>query len=117
MEKKTMSNRIKVYEAEAVLRKEHEWDKWLQEIPAINLPQGYGFTPLPPFQGAIARFKVTKNNHQVSVYLDCYNLLGFMDGPYWEIYPAKGGDTERYNMNDVEGLQKGIIESLEEEEK
>ena len=104
---------IKVYQAESILGEQLEWRKWMKEIPEITLPPGYSFVPIPPYRGAIVRFLVRKNDRQVSVYLDCYDMLGFMQKPYWEIYPAKDGDTERYDMNDVEELVKGIVGALE----
>lgn len=90
-----------------------EHDKWFKEIPFIQFPGEWLVQITPPFNGAVVRFRVKYNNKEVSVYLDCYDNLGFMGYPYWEIYPNKYGDNERFEMNDIEGLMKGIERSLE----
>lgn len=92
-----------------------EWLTWFQKIPYIPFPSGWEVMPAPPFSGAITRFRVRKQGTEVpyvSVYLDCYDLLGFVGKPYWELYPAKNGDTERYLMDDVKGLVEGLTNAL-----
>jgi len=95
----------------------YEWDKWREEIPYINFPSDWQVKPVPPVTGAVVRFLVRRNDtrkgDRVSIYLDCYNLIGYYDGPYWEVYPHNG-DVIRCGIKDVESLVKYIGESLEQ---
>jgi hypothetical protein len=102
---------IKSYELEEAF----EWHKWRKEIPYIQFPSHWHVKIMPPFAAAIIRFGVslTGEGGCVSVYLDCYGTLGGVAGkPYWEIYPAADGDTERFQMNDIKGLLEAIEKSL-----
>jgi hypothetical protein len=94
----------------------YEWRKWCKEIPFINFPPNFLIQVVPPFGGAVIRFRVNHKKYpdkQISVYLDCYDMLGGMEGPYWEIYPAAGGDVNRCSMNETEELIKAIQESFD----
>jgi len=103
--------------------KQFETMRWVDEIPTINFKPDWDVKIIPPFGGAVVRFIVTKGKARVSVYLDCYDLIGIYGEPYWEIYPGyfyteKDGDivyedTMRYDMKDTSGLIKGIEYSLE----
>ena len=88
-----------------------EWREWIDKIPFITFPSDWKIKVIPPFGGAIARFQVRKDEKQVSVYLDCYNALGYFDGPYWEIYPYQE-DIGRTGINNTEELLQMIQESL-----
>lgn len=103
--------------------KHFEWMKWSKEIPYIQFPSHWFVKIIPPFRKAIVRFWIRKDSNlekqPVSVYLDCYNYLGFFDVdekgnavPYWEIYPSSDGDPARYPMDDIPGLIQGIEEAL-----
>lgn len=97
-----------------------EWDKWIKEIPYIKFPAHWEVQIIPPFAAAMIRFRVKHpSGGSISIYLDCHNHLGCggTDSrgnarPYWEIYPGKDGDTDRYNMNDIQGLLDGIEGAL-----
>lgn len=104
-----MSNKKTVYEYERIM----EHDKWNKEIPFIELPEGYKIKVIPPFAGAIVRFLVKKQDVSVSVYLDCYDNLGCMNKPYWEIYPASNHDTFRCYIHETDDLIAAIVESIE----
>ena len=99
--------------------KKMEWSKWMGEIPYIEWPQGWLVKAVPPFAGAVIRYWVTKKNLKgnISVYLDCYNILGIYSfdklEPYWEIYPYDG-DIYRCGMNETNELLKHIEEALSE---
>ena len=88
-----------------------KWLEWLDKIPPIRFPRGWQVQVIPPFHGAAVRFRVKKGEKYISVYLDTYNRLGYMDGPYWEVYPVDG-DVERCYMNEVEELVKIISKAL-----
>lgn len=90
-----------------------EYEKWMEAIPDITFPGDWKVKIIPPFGGALIRFRVKKGERKVSVYFDAYDQLGVMGVPYWEIYPNAYGDTERYLMDDVEGLVEGINDALE----
>lgn len=96
------------------LGEKHEWMKWVTEIPFLKFPPEWRVKVIPPFAGAIARFivKIPDCSDTVSVYLDCYNCLGFANGPYWEVYPHHG-DTGRCAMEDTETLLKMIADRSE----
>jgi len=86
-----------------------EYKKWSLEIPYINFPSNWEVKIVPPIGGAIIRFVVKRkdSDKSVSVYLDCYDRLGYVGEPYWEIYPVKD-DTHRCLMNDIEELLNAI---------
>lgn len=90
--------------------KEFEWRKWATEIPFIKFPQDWEIQVIPPLTGAVVRFRInTPHRKDISVYLDCYEVLGLFDGkPYWEVYPTNENDIARFAMNDIEGLLKEI---------
>lgn len=89
--------------------KAFDWKKWASDIPYIEFPPGWAIKVIPPIAGAIVRFwvKVPGCDETISVYLDCYNNLGCMPWPYWEVYPYHG-DTGRCRMDDVVNLMMMI---------
>ena len=103
----------------AEMNRAFEWKKWMNEIPAISFPAHWKVRITPPLTGAVVRFRVSKDGSEgeVSVYLDCYGLLGYYGeggtDPYWEIFPHDG-DTFRCDMADIKGLISAIEESLTE---
>ena len=100
-----------VYDTERIL----EYHKWQCEIPFIKFESEWEVKVIPPFGGAVVRFVIQYNNKRVSVYLDCYDSLGLVGEPYWEIYPYYG-DTFRTGMNNVGELVAAIKESFESQE-
>ncbi len=88
------------------------WRAWIEKIPAVKFPRGLSFKVIPPFGGAAARFIAKNGDARVSVYLDMDGSLGCMEEPYWEIYPAVHGDTERYLMADWRDMMKGVQASI-----
>jgi len=87
---------------------EEEWAKWRDKIPQIQFPNDWKVRIIPPLARAVIRFHV----NDISIYLDCYDNLGCVGEPYWEIYPAADGDCERFLMADVTGLLDGIKRAL-----
>lgn len=98
-------------EARAHMENKYEWRKWTKDIPAIPVKPDWMMKVIPPFGGAVARFQVQIADAWVSVYLDCYDELGIVGQPYWEVYPVNG-DTARVLMNDVDELVDIIDEAL-----
>jgi len=87
-----------------------EYNKWTKEIPFIPFKKDWEVKPVPPHGGAIVRFLVRRNDipeKSISVYLDCYDRMGCVGKPYWEIYPY-GEDTYRCGMAEVEDLVAAI---------
>ena len=112
-----MNNELNKYELAVKTETAFEWRKWSKLIPYINWPSEWEVKAIPPFAMAVIRYKVRlKDNPEinVSIYLDCYDLLGFCGKPYWEIYPHKE-DTYRCGMQQVDGLLRGITESFEDQ--
>lgn len=104
--------RQEIREAEMLIYKAHEYEKWTEEIPYFELPDGISIKPIPNFCGSIVRFKAQANNRSVSVYLDCYSRLGIEKEPYWEVHPAIHGYPERCGMNETDKLVEIIRSSL-----
>ena len=94
------------------MEREYEWMKWTTEIPPIHFDSKWEVKIIPPFAGAVVRFWINYLDCKVSVYLDCYDNLGYFGAPHWEIYPGPGGENERYAMNDVDELSAAIKLSL-----
>ena len=91
-----------------------ESSKWMKEIPYIKFKKEWLVKVVPPFAGAVCRFFIKNSEEQeghVSVYLDCYDKLGFVGEPYWEIYPVDD-DCYRVMMNDTKELIDIIEKSL-----
>nr|WP_302577875.1 hypothetical protein [Methanobrevibacter arboriphilus] len=115
-----MSDFIKRYEIES----SENWMEWRNKIPYLDFPSDWQIKINPPFGGALIRFNAKKNDKEVSVYLDVNNALGYYDlegTPYWEIFllsqimsDKNYKDIERFELNDVEGLLKGIKSLLED---
>ena len=82
-----------------------EYRKWADKIPAIKFPSDWCVQIIPPYGGAIVRFIVQRYGckNKVSVYLDCYDRLGYVGRPYWELYPYKGV-TYCCAMEDIDEL-------------
>ena len=105
-------DRLRSMVLSAELGIQDDWRKWIDEIPFINFPQDWQIKITPPIFGAIVRFRVnTPKASDISVYLDCYDRLGFFGEPYWEVYPYKD-DIFRCKMNDIESLLKAISEVI-----
>lgn len=100
---------IKRFEVE----KEENWREWCQKIPYIKFKKEWNIKLIPPFAGAMVRFLIEMNNKNVSVYLDCYDGLGYFGEPYWEVYHVDDY-VGRVAMNDVDGLMALIETSLNE---
>jgi hypothetical protein len=114
MREESMEEMVQSMQAQALIESKQEWRKWTKEIPFIPVKPDWMFKPLPPFGGAVARFNIGIGEAWVSVYLDCYDKLGWVGEPYWEVYPVKG-DTYRCSMNDVDELSNVIDEALNEQ--
>lgn len=84
-----------------------EWDKWAKQIPFIEFPEGWKIKVIPPFAGAVCRFRVSAGRFEFSVYLDCYDLLGCYGSPYWEVYEING-DVFRCGIDDFDEAIEAI---------
>lgn len=91
------------------------WREWVEKIPYIPFKPDWEVAVIPPFSGALVRFRVrlrSDENATVSVYLDVDDNLGYMGKPYWEIYPYYG-DTHRSLLDEIDDLVLKIDESLQ----
>lgn len=106
-----------IYRERHAVETHYEWSKWQTDVPYLTFREDWKVRVIPPFGGAVVRFLVrrddTPEGEVVSVYLDCYGELGAMDRPYWEIYPAEDGDTDRFYMAETDELLAGIAASLD----
>lgn len=92
--------------------KAFESERWIEEIPYLNFKPEWKVKVIPPFCGAVVRFRIDYNDIELSVYLDCYDNLGSVGQPYWELYPYVNDDTFRCLMNDTDELLHAIEISL-----
>ncbi len=82
---------------------------WVQKLPYLSFPAGWQVKVIPPITMAVVRFHVINSNGaHVSAYFDAYDALGYVGQPYWEIYPAVDGDTERFLL----GEETQMIEAI-----
>ena len=105
--KHDMNRLAKVHEVEILM----EYAKWRQKMPTLKFNSDWDVCIMPPIGGAIVRFVVEKAEASVSIYLDCYDNLGYYGEPYWEIYPYNS-DVFRCDMNDTKSLLEAISESI-----
>ncbi len=85
-----------------------QWRESIGKIPHIQFPADWLVQVIPPFGGAMARFRVKlPTGGEKSVYLDFYDRLGYYGSPYWEVYPFEG-DVGRCDMADVPELLRMI---------
>lgn len=104
---------MKEIAAESYLADRFEWRKWMEEIPFIKWPADWAVKAIPPFGKAVIRYRVKLPcGSEVSIYLDCYDNLGVVGKPYWEVYPYQG-DCARVFMNDTDELIEVIGKSGE----
>jgi len=108
----TLKNYSEMSELTSRMAMVFEWDKWLKEIPSIEIPPNCRIRVIPPFGGAVVRFCVISEFGSVSVYLDCYEKLGCWEIPYWEIYPSADDDVERFAMEKTTELYDGIVRAI-----
>lgn len=84
------------------------WRELIPTIPYIKFPATWEVKIVPPFGGAVARFMVKlPDGVTKSVYLDCFDRLGFVGHPYWEVYPYKD-DVGRCDIHDTKKLLQMI---------
>ena len=92
------------------VEEQEQWREWVDKIPFISWPADWQVKAVPPFAGALLRYVIkTPRCERISVYLDCFDRLGYFGEPYWEVYPHKG-DCFRCPLNDTEELLKAIGE-------
>lgn len=91
-----------------------EWRKWVKEIPYLMFPADWEVKAVPPFAGAIIRYHIKRGEAFVSVYLDCYDRLGFMGEPYWEIHPYDD-DCWRTTIDKTSELLEAIETALQQQ--
>jgi hypothetical protein len=111
MKKEKEFDTMKIYEVEAA----QEYLKWRSEIPSMKFPADWFVRMIPPFGGAVVRFYASLDetlSNGVSVYLDCYDRLGFMGmKPHWEAYPING-DNVRFYLEESDKLLEAIDKEL-----
>lgn len=90
------------------------YQKWVDKIPMLHFKPEWSVKVLPSHGGAMARFLIFCGTAKVSIFLDCYAMLGDDDVPYWEVSPH-GKDVTRCGMYQVDVLMQLIAESIEQQ--
>jgi hypothetical protein len=111
-------NTLLVHEIYESKKKYREWDN---KLPFLKFDPTWQIKIIPPYCNALIRFRVKKQNAHVSIYFDTDNSLGYMNAPYWEIYPYydkdENGeyqeDTNRFLFGEEGKMLIAIGESLE----
>lgn len=100
--------------ARATVERNEKWQEACDIIPFIKFPADWSIQIIPPFVGAMVRFRVKLPNGQnKSIYLDFYDRLGYVGKPYWEVYPV-GGDTGRCLLAETDELLRLIAAPRDE---
>lgn len=90
------------------IEQQDQWRESIEKIPFIRFPADWQVQVIPPYGGAMARFRVKlPSGEDKSVYLDFYDRLGYMQQPYWEVYPYQG-DVGRALLNETDLLLEMI---------
>lgn len=110
----TTKDRIDSITKRNEVEQEEDWDELQKLIPFLQFENHWKVKIIPPFHGAIARFTIENGDQYVSVYLDWFNRLAYMSGPYWEVYSRKTGECERFLLNETEQLMAYIKQQLED---
>ena len=102
---------IKTWTDRLIIEEKEKWREWAFKIPFLKFKPEWEVRPIPPFGGAIARFRIRYKENVISVYLDVDSRLGFFGEefgePYWEMHPYEN-DTARFALNDTDGLLAAI---------
>lgn len=99
----------------AQIQEAMEWRKWALLIPYLQFPVKWRVKAIPPYLGAVVRYNILlPDDTFVSVYLDCYDIIGHYGEPYWEVYPVNG-DIARCLMNDTVTLMELIASGGDDE--
>lgn len=118
VEKTNISGRFLRHLLNEYIGRAYEYDRWAKEIPPLKFEPYMLVTVIPPWGGAVIRFIVSHKDYphaKVSVYLDCYDMLGAVGEPYWEAYPYLGGDAERITLTESWKLVGVIARLLEDQ--
>lgn len=103
-ERDEISERVRRTLARAEIEHHERWHDYTALIPWLSFPAGWQVQMIPPFAGAMARFRVRlPDGSEKSVYFDAHDALGCYGEPYWEVHPVQG-DTARCAMNETEEL-------------
>lgn len=97
----------------ARIERVERWREICNEMPHLAFPRGWEVAIIPPFGGAVARFRVRKGRAAVSVYADYYERLGGWSEPHWEIYPGPSGENEWFSIaTETDEMLAAIAKSL-----
>lgn len=90
---------------------EMDYEKWVAKLPFFPVPPHLEIQVIPPFLGAVVRFRVRSKDNPgvvVSAYFDAHDRLGYMGKPYWEICHE---ETQRFLF----GEEKAMWDAIEAE--
>ena len=86
------------------VEEQEKWRDFVEQMPYLSFPADWKVSIIPPFGGALARFRVKlPSGLEKSIYFDAYEKLGSYGEPYWEVYSYRG-DTGRCALNEIDKL-------------
>jgi hypothetical protein len=89
------------------------WREYAKRMPWIKFPADWQVAVIPPFAGALARFRVKlPSGTEKSIYFDAHEALGYFGAPYWEVHPYQG-DVGRCEMTNTDELLRMIADESE----
>lgn len=112
-----MSINGELYIARARIEEAENWrEVALHKMPFIKFPSDWEIAVIPPFGGAIARFRVKLPNGKIkSVYADLYGNIKGSFRPCWEVYPYRYDDYGQCDFEDIDSLLRMIAWSDKDE--
>ena len=88
-----------------------ETDKWHDAMPYLRFKSDWLVKISTPKMGAVIRYCIKRGKAFISVYLDCYDNLGLMGSPYYEVYD--GEECYRFLINKSDEMMEFINDTIE----
>lgn len=82
---------------------QEKWREVADHIPFVDIRQGYSIQIVPPFGGAMIRFRIRHKQSlsEYSVYYDTQDALGIVGKAYYEVYPIDGDVFRSFHLEEI----------------
>lgn len=101
-----------VYKTDSLII-DYAFRDWIDKMPYLRFSNKWEVQIIPPFAGALVRFCVKYKERSLSIYFDGYQALGYMEQPYWDVYPDTDGDPVRFLFGQEKKMMAKIKKLLE----